>query len=464
MRTAIKLLGIYFLGVILFSSCKKSDFLTAKPSSSLVVPSTLKDFQALLDYDVLMNLTSSLGESSSDNYYMVYSFYQTLSPKDRNAYVWASDVYQGAGSIPDWNTPYRQILTANEVLEGVEKIDINNSNQQSWNLIKGSALFFRAYSYYHMAQVFAPPYDNSSANTDLGLPLKTSSDINVIANRSTVQQTYDQIIGDLNKAEPLLPLSFDQANRNRPSKLAVQAFLARIYMSMRNYTKAGTYADSVLQVYNTLINYNTVPISTAPYNPFARLNTETIFQSTAIQSQDVFLYMSGLSNLISVDTLLYRSYASNDLRKPIYYNVFANGSINTNSGYFGSSRQPFTGLATDELYLIRAECSARNNNSTAAMSDLNTLLQNRWKTGTFVPLTAANSSDALKQILTERRKELIFRGRWTDLRRLNKDGANIALTRILNGITYTLPPNSLLYVLPIPPDEIALSGIQQNQR
>jgi hypothetical protein len=100
------------------------------------------------------------------------------------------------------------------------------------------------------------------------------------------------------------------------------------------------------------------------------------------------------------------------------------------------------------------------------MNDLNTLLMTRWKTGTFVPYQAANADDALQQILTERKKELLFRGtRWADLRRLNKDSKfAMTLTRIINGVTYTLPPNDPRYAMPIPDNEISLSGIPQNAR
>jgi hypothetical protein len=72
---------------------------------------------------------------------------------------------------------------------------------------------------------------------------------------------------------------------------------------------------------------------------------------------------------------------------------------------------------------------------------------------------------ALDTVLAERRKELAFRGiRWSDLRRLNQEDWNITLTRNLNGTPYTLPPNSKLYTLPIPPDVIQESGIAQNPR
>ena len=86
-------------------------------------------------------------------------------------------------------------------------------------------------------------------------------------------------------------------------------------------------------------------------------------------------------------------------------------------------------------------------------------------TGTFTPYPIQSAAEALDTILVERRKELAFRGiRWSDLRRLNKEGWNITLTRNLNGVMYTLPPNSELYTLPIPPDVINSSGIIQNPR
>lgn len=54
--------------------------------------------------------------------------------------------------------------------------------------------------------------------------------------------------------------------------------------------------------------------------------------------------------------------------------------------------------------------------------------------------------------------------RWMDLKRLNKDSANIILTRQVNGQTYTLQPNDLRYALPLPEDIIQITGMQQNPR
>jgi hypothetical protein len=89
----------------------------------------------------------------------------------------------------------------------------------------------------------------------------------------------------------------------------------------------------------------------------------------------------------------------------------------------------------------------------------------RVVTGSFTPYPVMSAAEALDTVLAERRKELAFRGiRWSDLRRLNQEDWNITLTRNLNGTPYTLPPNSKLYTLPIPPDVIQESGIAQNPR
>ncbi len=122
-------------------------------------------------------------------------------------------------------------------------------------------------------------------------------------------------------------------------------------------------------------------------------------------------------------------------------------------------------MTTDEVYLIRAECLARLGQKDAALADLNILMKKRWRnTVTYPIIVAADATEALNRILVERRKELLRRGlRWTDLRRLNKEPQYaVTITRVVNGITYTLEPNSYKDTFPIPDDIIAATGMQQN--
>jgi hypothetical protein len=448
-------------GMGMLLSCSKSSFLDKKPNTDFVIPTTLSDFQALLDNDAVMGQTPVLGELSADNFYLLDTFWQNLDSKDRNTYIWAPDIFNGLGQQDDWNLPYQQVFYANVVLDGLSKVIADSTNVQDWRTLKGAAFFLRAYAFYNLAQVFAPVYDSLSAPTDLGIPLRLSPDISTASVRSTLQQTYQRILDDLDTAKNLLPSVVPFNNRNRPSKPAAFAMLARVYLSMRAYEPAGKYADSCLQLYSTLTDYNT--LSTSANFPFTINEPEVIYQSSFLTSTDQVLVGIAAPRCV-VDSVLYSSYIPADLRKKIFYHLNNSGYPNLIGSYSGRVF-PFSGLATDEAYLVRAECRARAGDKTGALSDLDTLLTTRWKTGSFSPFRANSAAEALDTILAERRKELAFRGlRWTDLRRLDKAGANNTLTRILFGQTYLLPPGSRLYTLPIPPDVIALSGILQNPR
>ncbi len=161
---------------------------------------------------------------------------------------------------------------------------------------------------------------------------------------------------------------------------------------------------------------------------------------------------------------LYSSYVENDLRKVILFKENEGTNDVKAKGTYTGSTLLFSGLATDEVYLIRAECNARMNNVKEAMKDLNTLLKKRWKVGTFMDLSAIDGKDALEQVLVERKKELLLRGlRWSDLRRLNKDEYfKTTLTRNIGGKKYTIEPDSYKYTLPFPDDIIQITGMEQN--
>jgi len=217
------------------------------------------------------------------------------------------------------------------------------------------------------------------------------------------------------------------------------------------YDQAGAYADSCLQLYNTLIDYHTISFTANPLIP--QLNPETLYQSVLYSGSEVLLG-GGFKSICIIDSSLYASYAPGDLRKAVFYRMSTFTGLPYLKASYSGLAACFSGLAVDEVYLIRAECAARAGNKDAALADLNTLLQHRWSdTVVFNPITAASASAALDSVLVERRKELAFRGlRWTDLRRLNKEGANITISHGLNSQVYRLPPSSPNYVLPIPPD------------
>lgn len=460
MKKALQLLYIAST-VLILSSCTKSEFLDKKPETNILTPTTLSDFQNLLDNTNVLNQTGGLAQLSADEYVVDYADWQTASATERNAYIWAKDIYAGDVGIADWNQLYQEVFYANSVLDGLAKSDSVASSQGKY--LKGWALFSRAFAFYDLTRTFCKAYNTSTATTDPGIPLRLSSGINIIQQRASLQQSFDQIFSDLSTAVTLLPAARPSANLNRPSKIAAYALLARIYLDMGNYAQAESFANQSLGLYSTLIDYNTVD-STAR-SPFSTTNDELIFNARQVVAYGLFTPTNAYS-LGKVPDSIINLYQPGDLRLSIYFSELPDSTYYRKRGYYGQGNYAFTGLATDEMYLIKAECLARSGQTSAAMAELNQLLVKRYSNSvTYVPLTASNSADALNVILLERRKELMWRGlRWFDLKRLNMGGANITLTRQLNGVNYTIPPNDERWVMPIPSDEIALSGIQQNPR
>ena len=434
------------------------EFLDIKPNKALVVPSQLAHYQALLDAaTVAMNQGPGLQVLAGDEFYHPESNINNLNFIERNSYLWAERIFEGKGAL-DWEYPYKAIFNANIAIDGLSKIKRDAANQKEWDQIYGSALFYRAFSVYSLADVFAAPYRQTTAGDLPGIPYRTEMDVNQITGRGTLQQTYEKIINDLVQADELLddPMRYV----HRPSGVAVKAALARIYLSMGQYDQAQKMATAALAIQGTLLDYNALnPASARQFpSPFAGTNYEIIFH------YNLSGYSLVSSPLTGVDTLLYRSYHKDDLRKSYFFVQRPSGAFGFKGSYSGGAGL-YGGLVTDELYLIRAECYARKQQVDLALTDLNLLLSARFKKDTFVPLTAT-SETILELVLTERKKELLARGlRWSDLRRLNQDPRfAITLRRTVKGVEYELPPNNNRYVFPIPDDEIPLSGIEQNPR
>jgi hypothetical protein len=317
-----------------------------------------------------------------------------------------------------------------------------------------------------LAWNYSKAYDEATSNNDLGIALRLTSDINEKSVRASVEQTYQQIILDAKAAADFLP---DQSIHSlRPSKIAAYGLLASTFLSMRQYENAYKYSDLALGIYNKLMNYNIDPDVIGDFNssapPFRKYNKEIVF-FTMMNT----IHPSYLPSYARIDTTLYNSYDSTDLRKRAFFNV-NDKYFSFKGSYTISQQDQFTGIATDELWLIRAECLARiggankKGDKEAALFNLNQLRMNRYKTG-VAPITTNDAKQALDTILAERRKELLMRGlRWADLKRFNKEGANYTLKRIINGQVLTLPPNDNRYAQPLPNEIILLTGMPQNSR
>lgn len=443
--------------LLLNSSCSK--YLDIQSNDGLVIPKTLEDLQKLLDNTLTMNRgIGSMGEISADDYFLEQSVLDMQTDMDRLNYTWQNNLYNFSN---DWSAGYAPVYISNLVLERLTKIGRTAANASDYDRIKGTALFAKSNQYLSLLWNYAKAFHSTTAASDLGIVLRNSSDMNDKSKRSSVLACYSTLLNDLRTASNLLPQA--SIHVMRPSKAAAYGLLARAYLSMAKYDSAYYYADKMLHIKNDLMDFNNpAEVNLVGENPFLRYNKEIVgyYEQTSNGTP--------LIRIAQMDTVVYSSFDTNDLRKQAYFKPGSGGYQAFKGNYAVASNawetlSPFGGIAVDEVYLIRAECLARAGELVKAQADLNKLLATRYKAGTFRPYQLTVAADVLNLILRERRKELTFRGlRWIDIKRLNLEGANIVQRRFLAGKEYQLEPNANRYALPLPDDIIRVTGMEQN--
>lgn len=425
----------------MIQSCEK--FLATKNSNKYAVPDKLQDLQALLDDESTMNTrrTAGISQILSDDGFLSPDRYQLVLEENRDLYLWKPFRSKHPN---DWSLAYLPIYNANFCLDMIEDIPMTEHNKDSWRQVKGSAYFFRAYYHLNLLWAYCKAFDSETSERDRGIVLRLTSDFNEANRLSSVMEGYQQVILDALESARYLPDY--SVNANRPSRAAAHALLARTYLSMRQYEEARAHAEQALALHPQLMDFSKPGdgINLNQTNRFTRFTKETIFYSSMSSSLGINSPASSF-----VDTTLFDSYEVEDLRKKAFF--FKVGNYNR---FYGSYSEAigvlFSGLTSSEMYLIRAECRVRNGDVKGGMDDMRHLLLHRNVTVDENEITAI---EALNFVLEERRKELVWRGiRWSDIKRLNKEGRNIVLRRKLLDHDVTLLPNSDQYEIALPED------------
>lgn len=447
MKSRFLIAFIAFLG---FTSCTK--YLDLKTDLKKKVPTTLADAEALLNnYAALNQASPYVSELCSDNFMMTEVNYNGITIlEDRLLFVWDKVI---TPPTTQWANSYKKVYIANQVLSIVQ----NFGNDVFAQELKGRALFFRALAHFDLATLFMdiPKADGSNQHL-MGIPYRKTPNLEDLSERITMKQYFAELLQDLLVAKDLLPVNTTVVAV--PSRNAVNALLANIYIYMQQYELADTYASACLTVNSDLMDFQTLPKNSN--TPIQRFNKEVIFQSVTVGSQT---YSRGK---FKVSTDLVNLYESNDLRRDIFLLKNSDGTYSFKGNYDGQLNQaPFNGYANDEMYLIRAETRLRKNDVAGSLADINTLLKNRYD-NTFIPLQENDKKQLMRRIINERRKELIMRQRrWMDLKRFNLESDYATtLNRTIGPQVYSLKPNEPGYILLIPTAVIENSNLKQTQR
>jgi tetratricopeptide (TPR) repeat protein len=500
----IKLFVILAVALSCTTSCKK--FLDEKPSKSEgILITTASGLDAVLNnYLNFYSVGNNVAVYSTDDNGLsdvLYAARPTSFPSSVVQYsCWdianLPQTDQALNATNLWNGEYSKIYIANTVLANVDQVSGSAAEKAA---LKADAAFIRAYSYWTLANAYCLPYTDANKN-EPGLPVKTKPDYD-LAGRGTLADTYAQISADLAEAlKTTVPLVQGGTIRmQRANVAAVNAFAARYYLSLNDYANALKYANAALAAYGTLVDYNTgmrngnsstITINSGkPNQQTVVVNFPYTHDKATIDPTDIFGWKEMLYYRLAVNSnrwfipsqeLMNLYDQTNDLRFKYHYiqnYSYIRGMSNPSYSYpgyvFFADNAVIEGPTTAEMYLIKAECEARSGDFNTAINTVNQLYSKRTLTGTAA-LTASSQAQAITVILQERRREMPFRQRWVDIRRLNSnsdpnDDVSL-LSRTFFPYTatsvnstapvqvYTLPKGSRRFASPLPLNDINASN------
>lgn len=461
--------------VVALASC--SDFLDKAPTTSQSTEVTLSNFDGLIKathgaYSPMYNWYGTsyvlLNEMRSGN-----GRRENSGTFQSNRFVTEYNWNFSADNTYSWSGFYYVISAVNNVLNNLEGKDQEAGvTAQDINNIKAECLFIRALCHHTLVLYYAQPY---SANPQgPGVPVVLVSDYTEYP-RSSIADTYAQIVADLTEAESIIEDDYTRAGlvdaKAIATKPAIQALLSRVYLYMGEWQKAADYATKVIDNGNYNL-WTAEELPTVWTKEVADADGEVIFEVYGKKTASYYNSWSDISYMTSpegyadcgVSNDLYSLYADNDVRKQLHRTDEGgvSGGLMWTTKYAGKGDgtpdcNNIIVLRLSEMYLNRAEAIlyGASVSGVTAMSDVNELRANRG----LEPLTSCGVGD----IKLERRLELAYEGHY--LWDLGRWGDPVERTDFTGNPTYqNIPFPSHMWALPIAQREIDINpNLVQNE-
>lgn len=418
-----------------------------------------------------------------------------------------------------WTPSWNRIYTFNTVLENLDKViqTTENIRQQ----VEGEARFGRAYYHFMLLVQFCLWQEDAP-----GIGYRDNTRANEVPARQTVGYTLERIYEDLQLAENALTkagrTAFDSEHNFRPTVPTIQAFRARIDLYRGHYESALSQASAALDAHHTLVDFKNDPLyelfpstefhlldptdSYVEKNITAQVMTEINNRRGELLAEYKEFYLPNCSTMdysgcVPVSESYYNLFdRENDARWIHFYNNYqtlnrATGLLKTLKledepisncilwadqqwlkpswchtyiRFYGYGAYSLIGMTTAEMYLIQAECLARNGKTGEAAEVLKTLRRTR-----FMNEAAANDiGGEVQDVLNERMREMGAEWRFFDIKRLNgAENAGISIRRrILSDLSdpdsvteLVIAPDDPRWALPFNPQEAENMGWQQNE-
>lgn len=364
-----------------------------------------------------------------------------------------------------WLDLYSVINLANSLIVKIPEFGKYNEDVEQQHVAE--AKFIRAYAYHKLLVMFGDGALIGKMD-GLGLPLQLtpfqgySFDDPAVA-RSSVQETYDQIVKDLTESIEFLPDSYSSNldTRSRATVGGAKALLARVYLYMQDYANAADYAQQVIDM-SDVYTFEPDILDLFPDNRARNL--------TAFSREYVFGFPFSLDEMGNNDISYYyffklslwadedfiASFEEGDLRRDTliysgdtFYNQHLTADRRSTFKFpeaYGRDNVPMIRLS--EMLLTRAEALAHTAGVNQESVDIINQIRNRvFENNSDLTMGDFSDSDVLvNKILEERKFELAFEGLHRfDVMRTGRSLRNPGISEEMK-------------VLPIPQIDIDLSG------
>jgi hypothetical protein len=367
---------------------------------------------------------------------------------------------QSAGAY--WEESYRTLNAANGVIAGVTSLPDAAFKDNRKKEIFAEAKFIRAYAHFKVLSYYGEWYKLSSTQGVL-LRDELSTLNNILKKRSTVKESYDFILADLDEA--IANGSVTNPN-HYATKWAAMALKMRVLI---NRGASGDYLE-VIRLADQIIQNPNYELQSSQQDLFriAGLASKEVIlgiKPQALQSSDPYSktrqYWPGASSLYVAKAALKDLY-NDDPRKnwiigiPTPYQQY---SPNTTyfTKYVAVGSTPTALTETDyvfrltEVYLLKAEAIVRSGgNLTDAKALVHTIQQRAGLTVANAPYIAVTSASTPANLLIEIYKE-------TSRSMVAEDGSEwMALLRLPFDTVKSLKPtitSQIQYIIPVPQTE-----------
>ena len=239
---------------ITFTAC--DNFLDITPEGQIKRDELLSTTEGI--EDALYGAYSQLRSNSLYGQYLSFNtlevLAQTFTCKD-NATITALSKYDYTNTnvkdvfSPIWTAMYKNISNVNSILDAPL---VAEAKEYPYTIYKGEALGLRAFMHFDLVRLFA---EQITVNAEAeGIPYAAKFSLET-PEFEPLSKNYEHILTDLHEAERLLAnekdyhgSSYFMTDRQIHCNLyAVQALLARVYLTMGDYEQAAQYAQKVIE-------------------------------------------------------------------------------------------------------------------------------------------------------------------------------------------------------------------------